>query len=114
MASRVSLDPTFAQSIPEVIASVENGTSAEVVVAVQAPVPAPSWAGVTYAALGGLTALALCLWAPIWIPEAGVVFIVPLVAAACGLLGHWVRHRRRPSPGRRREEKVEQLVVART
>ena len=96
MAARVSLDPSFAQSVPDLITEVEKSTSAEVVVAVQAPTSAPTWAGVTYGALGGLTALALCLWAPLWIPEAGVVFIVPLSAVVCGLLGHWVRHRSRP------------------
>ena len=100
MAARVSLDPSFAQSVPDLITEVEKSTSAEVVVAVQAPISAPSWAGVTYGTLGGLTALALCLYAPFWIPEAGVAFVVPLTAAATGLLGHWLRHRRRPRAAR--------------
>jgi len=85
---RVSLEPAFSLAVPGVVANVEQNTSAEVVVAVQAPRAQPSWAGVLYGGVTSLTALAACLWAPIWIPEAGVAFIVPVLGVAVGVLAH--------------------------
>ena len=83
------------------VANIEQNTSAEVVVAVQAPRAQPSWAGVLYGGVTSLTALAACLWAPIWIPEACVAFIVPGMGVAVGVLAHHLSRSARDVSARR-------------
>jgi len=92
----VSLDPAFSMAIPGVVAEVEASTRAELVVVVYRTPNGPGALALSGGLLGGLLSLATCLWAPILIPEAGVMFAVTVAAVVGGGLGWLLRLRTEP------------------
>lgn len=93
---RASLDPAFALAVPGVVAEVEHGTSAEVVVVVHPPRSTLGSGAALGGLTGGLLALAGCLWSSVEVSEPGVMFIVTVAAVVSGLAAHVAQDRWTP------------------